>query len=114
MPYINNTVSMKLTLEQEEYIKSQLGKIISEIPNKTEQWLMVSFSDDKVMYFGGERKTKVAYIDIRLLGSCSREHKNKIANLITELFNDYLEIPNDCIYITFQEFKDWAWNGSLF
>lgn len=114
MPYINSTVSVKLSEEQKDYIKAEFGKIITKIPGKTEEYLMVSFNDDNTIYFAGEKKDKAAYIDIRLLGSNSREYKNEVSKLITELFENYLKIPGRCIYISFNEFKDWAWNGNLF
>ena len=61
MPFINSKISVKITREQEETIKSKLGKAISIIPGKSENWLMIGFEDDYKLYFKGEKFEKIAF-----------------------------------------------------
>lgn len=53
MPYISFKTNHKLTLRQENTIKSKSGELISLIPGKTEKALMIHMEDDQIMYFKG-------------------------------------------------------------
>lgn len=114
MPYINSTLTVKLTEEKKEIVKAKLGEIISEIPGKSEEWLMVGFNDDYSLYFRGAKKDKAAFVEIKIFGTAERKYKEAITSKICGLFENELSIPKDSIYITFEEVKDWAWNGTMF
>lgn len=114
MPYINSTLSVKLTEEKKEVIKSKLGQIITEIPGKTEEWLMVSFNDDQSMYFRGAKKDKAAFVEIKMFGTAERKYKEAITSKVCSLLEEELYITKDNIYVVFDEIKDWGWNGNMF
>ncbi|WP_027624157.1 phenylpyruvate tautomerase MIF-related protein [Clostridium lundense] len=114
MPYINSTITLKLSEEKKENIKTKLGKIISEIPGKSEEWLMVGFNDNHTLYFRGEKKEKAAFVQVQICGSTDRKYKNKVTESICTLLQQELSISKDNIYVTFQEIQDWGWNGTLF
>ena len=44
MPYIDSKVTVKISMQQKEEIKSELGKLIETL-NKSETYLMVSIED---------------------------------------------------------------------
>lgn len=113
MPYINSTLTVKLSEEDKEALKSRMGDIIGAIPGKAETWLMVGFDDNKTLYFRGVKMEKAAYIEVKIAGSAPRESKNKLTSLLCELFENKLQIPIDNIYVTFSEVADWGWNGEL-
>lgn len=75
---------------------------------------MVSFNESENIYFRGKKIEKAAYIEVKIAGTAEREHKNKITNLLCNLFETQLCMPKDSIYITFTEVEDWGWNGRLF
>jgi phenylpyruvate tautomerase PptA (4-oxalocrotonate tautomerase family) len=114
MPYISSKLTVKLSEQDKDYLKSRMGEIISEIPGKSEEWLMVAFSDEETIYFRGNNMEKAAYIEVKIAGTSEREYKNKITSLLCSLFKEKLNIPKDSIYVTFSEVKDWGWNGELF
>lgn len=114
MPYINSTLTVKLTEDKKESLKSELGKIITQIPGKSEEWLMVGFTDNYTLYFKGERKQKAAFIEVKIAGTASRDDKNRVTASICTLLQNELDIPQDSVYITFSEVADWGWNGELF
>ncbi|MBC8061653.1 MAG: tautomerase family protein [Clostridiaceae bacterium] len=114
MPYINSTLTVKVTDEKKEIIKSKLGEIITEIPGKSEEWLMVGFKDDHTLFFRGERKEKAAFVEIKIFGTTDKKYKEVITSKVSILIEEELNIPKDSIYITFEEVKDWGWNGSMF
>ena len=114
MPYINSTLTLKLTEEKKEILKSKLGQIITEIPGKSEQWLMVSFNDEQTLYFRGDKKDKAAFVEIKIFGTAERKHKEVITSKVCTLFEEELSITKENIYIVFDEVKDWGWNGNMF
>ena len=114
MPYINSTLTVKMTDEKKEAIKSKLGEIITEIPGKSEEWLMVGFKDDHTLFFRGDKKQKAAFVEIKIFGTADRKYKEAITSKVSSLFEEELNIPKDSIYITFDEIKDWGWNGKMF
>ncbi|MCB2294968.1 hypothetical protein LGK95_15890 [Clostridium algoriphilum] len=114
MPYINSTLTVKLTEGKKEKIKSKLGEIITEIPGKSEEWLMVSFNDDHTLYFRGIKKDKAAFVEIKIAGTAERKHKEVITAKVCSLFEEELSINKDSIYLVFDEIKDWGWNGNMF
>ena len=114
MPYINSTLSVKLTDEKRETIKAKLGEIIAEIPGKSEQWLMIGFKEEHCLYFRGDKKDKAAFVEVKIFGTADRKYKQAITAKICSLFEEELSISKDNIYITFDEIKDWGWNGSMF
>ncbi|AKN30667.1 hypothetical protein Ccar_07415 [Clostridium carboxidivorans P7] len=114
MPYINSTLTVKLSEEKKEVIKSKMGKIISEIPGKSEEWLMVGFNDNYSLFFRGNKMDKAAFVEVKIFGTAEKRYKEAITSKICELFEDELSISKDSVYITFSEVKDWGWNGSMF
>ena len=114
MPYINSTLTIKISDEEKEKIKSKLGEIITEIPGKSEEWLMIGFKDEHVMFFRGDKKEKAAFVEIKIFGSTDKNHKEAITSRVSTLFEEELSIPKDSIYIIFDEVKDWGWNGKMF
>lgn len=54
MPFITFTTTKTLTLNQEKALKSSAGKLISILPNKKEENLMIHIEDNQVMYFKGK------------------------------------------------------------
>lgn len=114
MPYINSTITTKLSKDKEELIKAKLGEIIAEIPGKSEEWLMVGFKEEHTLYFRGEKKEKAAFIEVKIFGTAERKYKEAITSKVCKLFEEELSIQKDSIYIVFEEVKDWGWNGMMF
>ena len=54
MPFINSKVTVKMSPETKERVKSRLGEAIAIIPGKSESWLMVGFEDEYDLYFEGK------------------------------------------------------------
>ena len=60
MPFIDSKITVSLTPEKEEAIKTKLGEAI-QILNKSETYLMVGFEDNYDLYMGGSKLDKGAY-----------------------------------------------------
>ena len=83
MPYISFKTNHKLTLRQENTIKSKSGELISLIPGKTEKALMIHMEDDQIMYFKGE-ETPCMMIEINLYKSAEFDDKKKLTEAMKE------------------------------
>ena len=113
MPYIVVKTNKEITKEKELKIKERLGEAIS-ILNKSESWLMVEFKDNCQLYFKGNNNKGIADIAVNLYGNASKEAYNKMTSEITNLINTELEISPSNIYVSYQEYANWGWNGSNF
>lgn len=113
MPFINSKITVKLSEEKKEEIKSALGKAIALI-NKPENFLMVGFEDSYDLYMGGSKLEKGAYVNVSLFGKASPEAYEKMTAEICKIYEEKLSIPSKSVYITYTEVDNWGWNGRNF
>lgn len=113
MPFINSKITMKVSEEKKEAIKSDLGQAIS-ILGKPESFLMVGFDDEYCLYMGGEKMEKGAFISVSLFGNASGASYEKMTAEICRIYEKRLGIPQDKVYITYSGVNDWGWNGKNF
>ena len=71
MPFIDSKITVSLTPEKEEAVKTKLGEAI-QILNKSETYLMVGFEDNYDLYMGGSKLDKGAYVSVSHLPRCER------------------------------------------
>jgi phenylpyruvate tautomerase PptA (4-oxalocrotonate tautomerase family) len=114
MPFIGSKVSVKISKEKEEVIKTKLGKAIELIPGKSETFLMVGFEDEYSLYFAGEKVEKGAFVEVKVFGKASKEAYGKLTEAICSIYEEELEIPQNKIYVKYEEVSDWGWNGRNF
>lgn len=113
MPYINVNISTKLSNQEKDNLKSKLGELISIIPGKTENVLMIGINDDYTMYFSGIKKEKMAFLNIKMYKQSEFEYKNELTKKIFEFFEKEFDITGDNIFMTFDEYDSWATRGML-
>lgn len=114
MPFINSKVTLPLKEEQKEIIKKELGNAIALIPGKSETWLMVGFEDRCSLYFRGEKKEKAAFVEVKIFGKATEEAYSQLTARICQIYETILTIPQDSIYVKYEEAEHWGWNGSNF
>jgi len=114
MPFINSKVSVKMTEQQEEEIKSRLGEAVTAIPGKSESWLMVGFEDEYTLYFKGKNDQPMAFVEVSVYGSENRQAFEDLTGRICEIFQKILGIAPDHIYIKYEAVSNWGWNGGNF
>ena len=113
MPFIDSKVTVKLTEEKKNSVKTRLGQAIS-ILHKSETYLMVGFEDEYDLYMGGDQLEKGAYVSVSLFGSASSDDYEKMTGAICDILQDELDIPGDHVYVTYHGVNDWGWNGRNF
>ena len=113
MPFIDSKISVKMTDEQKEQIKAELGKAASII-GKPESFLMVGFQDEYTLYFAGNKLEKGAYISVDVFGSANSASSSQMTAKICEIYESVLGIPASNIYVEYRSTTDWGWNGRNF
>jgi len=114
MPFIGSKVTVKISNEKEEIIKKKLGEAIKLIPGKSETFLMVGFQNEYSLYFGGEKLEKGAFIEVKIFGKTSKEAYANLTAAICIIYEEELGIPQNKIYVKYEEIENWGWNGSNF
>ena len=75
MPYISLKTNVSLDEKLEDTLKAALGKAITAIPGKTENWLMVELEGDRKLWLGG-KKRPLAMIDVKIFGHADQSDFN--------------------------------------
>ena len=113
MPFIDSKVTVPLTEEKKERIKTKLGQTVSLL-NKSETYLMVGFQDNYDLYMAGKTLDKGAYVSVSLFGSAPSSAYEQMTAEICGILEAELGIPGDKVYVTYHGVKDWGWNGTNF
>lgn len=113
MPFIDSKITMKLTDEKKEAIKSELGKAITTL-HKTETYLMVGIKDEYDLWFAGNKLEKGAYVSVSLFGNASPADYDSMTAKICGIYEKELGIPQNAVYVTYHPISDWGWNGGNF
>ncbi len=113
MPFIDLKITKKLTEEQKDGVKSELGKAVALL-HKPESYLMVGINDGYDLYFAGKKLAEGAYVEVSLFGSASSSDYEKMTAKICGILSAKLGVPSDAVYITYHGVSDWGWNGGNF
>ena len=114
MPFINTKTNISLSRKQKETVKTELGKAISLIPGKSEQWLMVGFEDSCPLYFAGDTLDPCAMVEIKILGSASLEVYDQMTAKVTEIISKGFSIEPERIYVAYLNAPAWGHHGKNF
>lgn len=112
MPFIRITTNRKLTLHQEIQIKEELGKLITILPDKKEENLMIHMEDNQIMYFRGDDE-KCMMVSISLYKESPLESKQLFASKLIEMLEKLTSVPASQQYVSFMEYQNWGKQGEL-
>ncbi len=113
MPFINAKFSDTVTPEKEIEIKSALGEAITLL-GKPERYLMVEIEDNRRLYFGGRNDQPIAYFDVSLLHSASRQSYEKLTARLCEIAKEYMNVDGSNVYVKFEETENWGYDSFMF
>ena len=111
MPYVAVNTSQKLSDVQKDKIKTELGRLITILPTKTEAGTLVDFSGDRTFYKAGE-KVDGAFIEIRLFRKSDFEPKKKFTEDTFKMFSRELGLKEENMYLNIMEFDNWGSAGT--
>jgi phenylpyruvate tautomerase PptA (4-oxalocrotonate tautomerase family) len=110
MPFIDSKITLPLTNDQKESLKTKLGEYITSL-HKSETWLMVGIEDNYDLWLAGKKLEKGAYVNVSLFGDAGSSAYENLTSQICSLFENELSIPSDKVYISYHPTNDWGWNG---
>lgn len=113
MPFIDAKISMTLSQEQKDSLKTKFGKAVAII-HKPESYLMVGIQDNYSLYMCGKILPKGAFISVSLFGQASSSDYSKMTAELCKIMEEELKIPGNCVYVTYQGIDNWGWNGQNF
>jgi phenylpyruvate tautomerase PptA (4-oxalocrotonate tautomerase family) len=113
MPYISVNITNKLSESEKDFLKSQLGQLITIIPDKSEDVLMIGINDCFTIYFAGEKKEKSAFVDIKVFGKAETSYKSELTKAIFALFATLFGITGDNLFLTFTESDNWGFKNQF-
>ena len=111
MPFIFSKVNIPIRKEQERELKSQLGKAISVIPGKSEEYLLAGFEGDCHLYLRGRENEPMAYIEADIFGNEEHWGYDRLTMAITKMFNEVLGIAPDHVYVNYRDIPGWGVSG---
>jgi hypothetical protein len=112
MPYIQVTIGQKLSEMERETLKTELGRLITIIPGKTESGLIVSIQDGGSLYMGGDAAPAV-YIDLRVYTRADPEAKKRFARELFASITRQFNIPAARQYLSIGEYDHWGYDGEF-
>ena len=114
MPYIEIKTNTAITKDNEVAVKSKIAAVLTDaFPSKTENWLMVDFTANSSMYFGG-KDDPCAMVQIALFGKGNTAGFDKMTDGVCRLIETELGIPADRVYVKYEEVSHWGWNYNNF
>lgn len=114
MPFIHTRVNRPIDQETEKNLSRQLGKAIALLPGKSEDWLMLQFEDNCHLYFKGDCKKPLAFVNVKLFGASSEVAYERLTAEICRILENALAIDPAQVYVQYDEINHWGWNGSNF
>ncbi|MBQ8011852.1 MAG: hypothetical protein IJY06_03670 [Oscillospiraceae bacterium] len=113
MPFINIKTNTAVPAAKAETIKSAMGKAITAIPGKSEQWLMVAVEPEQMLWFQGS-DAPAAMVEVSIFGSASPSACDQMTGQVCTILSNELGIAGNRIYVKYAETDKWGWNGSNF
>ncbi len=112
MPFIDCKLNVDIDKQQIEEIKSELGKAISIIPGKSENWLMVNIEPACALYFRGSSDKPIAMVSVTIYGSATPSAYNSLTAQINRILSTVAGIEES--YVSYTETPNFGYNGSNF
>ena len=113
MPFIDIKITKKLTEQQKDVLKTDIGAAMAII-GKPESYTMIGIQDGYTLYFGGHKIDDGAYIAVDILGDSNPSNSADFTKTICRILNDRLSLPGKNVYVEYRHTTDWGWNGDNF
>ena len=114
MPFIDLKTTAPIPPEKEAQLRAAFGRDIACLRGKSEQWLMLNFSENCRMAFRGAPTPDLAMLEVKIFGSASASEYDRLTAALTDSVRQALGVSPDRIYIRYEEGELWGYNGSNF
>tara|TARA_Y100001968_G_C18808548_1_gene459024 strand:- start:14 stop:355 length:342 start_codon:yes stop_codon:yes gene_type:complete len=112
MPFIQINTSTKSIVKNGDLLQKDISKLVADLTNKPESYVMTMIQRDSQMTFGGSDEA-CCFIKVKSIGSLNPSLMSKS---ICELIASNTNIKTNRIYIEFTDVKapNWGFNSSTF
>ena len=114
MPFIDTKTTKIITKEQEKELTRAFGEAITLIRGKSEEWLMLNFTDNCRMAFRSDSETDSAILEVKIFGKATDGEYSALTSKLCEIMSSVLGIRKDRIYVKYEEIDVWGYNGFNF
>lgn len=114
MPFIDVKTNVSLDETAKNTIESRLSKAISLIPGKSEAYLMCAVEDNISMMFQGNGNKNIAFVEVKIFGSSSKDNYAKLTAEICSILKDEADIDGSNCYVKFEEVDYWGMDSFMF
>ena len=114
MPLLNIQTNRETDAVQRTELIKTASAAVAELLGKPERYVMVSFTQNPDMLFGGD-DAPLAYLELKSIG-LPGERTSDISAALCALMDSRLGIPKERVYIEFADAARsmWGWNGGTF
>lgn len=113
MPYIHIATNVPVSTAGGETIRREMGRAITALPGKSEQWLMVRLEDDARLWMAGS-DAPAAMVQVGVYGGADAEACDSLTGRITDVLEAVLAVDPARIYVQYAQTEYWGWNSRNF
>lgn len=112
MPYLKLETNTTMGHDQRIALAKDLSKLVSEVLNKPEKFIMISIQPGYDMVFN-QSDAPLVFIELKSIGLPPRRD---VSAKVCQFIEDTLNIPKDRVYIEFADSPAdmFGWNGGTF
>lgn len=114
MPFIDTKTTKAITNEEEKVLTREFGKAIELIRGKSEEWLMLNFTDNCRMAFRGSSDEDSAFLEVKIFGKASKNEYAALTEKLCDVISSVLGISPERTYVKYEEVDTWGYNGFNF
>lgn len=114
MPLIRIETQPGLSTDLAKRIEEAAAEVVSKETGKPMKYIMVTFAESLILMSG--ESGDAVLIQVSSIGGLNREVNGRIAEGLTDLVSDRLDISPERVYITFTDVpgENWACSGRTF
>ena len=113
MPYIAVHTAQSLSAEARTALEQGMGRLITQIPGKTEALLMLAFHEGLHMCRDGIPRDDLVFVDVRCFRQAGYAVNRAFVEALSEHFRTVLNLAPDALYLTISEYDTWGTQLSL-
>ena len=112
MPYVHITTAKKLDKGAKAGLYAKIGELMPVLPGKNLDNTLLQIDDGADMFMRGKENGGV-FVSVQCYKKSPEDAKKEFSKKIHEALKEYLGLcSEDCVYMNFIEFDNWAANGN--
>ena len=113
MPVMKVNVSRKLSDNELEALKTELGETLNLVPGKAPEQLILILEEGLAMYMGDDELEVSAYVEAMYCGEFRYKIKNDFVAAIFDAVMKALNMPMDRVFVEINELEGLGGFGDL-